>query len=349
MAKTNGTAVIPWAFKQRFGSMGQTLADACPILSFDVVGIIASYIVCGCAKPDAQPNHLSSFGSQGQGDGQFSPHCSGIACDSLDRIWVCDRRRVQVFDSDGSFLFHSALGKVKDPVSIAIDSVHNEVFIADCRLDEMIVCGMDGRFLRRFGLTLLNDLVSLAVCVSQVVVRKHVGMAGNIQKNGWLVMSDFSNHRVQVFDRNGRWVREWGREGNGNGQFDGPKGIVCTSGGDILVCDSGNRRIQVFDENGTYLDQFSSSQLSHPHSICLGRLGQILVYDARNECVYIFKSHRTVGKSDVLYNDDATTNLITMFGEPKGAWSRKNMCVDRNGKIYIWGYDSHVHVFAFAV
>lgn len=52
--------------------------------------------------------------------------------------------------------------------------------------------------------------------------------------------------QCQVFDkRNGAFVRKFGSEGEGNGQFRYPNGVA-VDGRNIFVCDTGNNRIVQF-------------------------------------------------------------------------------------------------------
>jgi hypothetical protein len=54
------------------------------------------------------------------------------------------------------------------------------------------------------------------------------------------------NHRVQVLRySDGSHVRTIGSRGSGNGQFDGPYGVLIDSQGRIIVSDFMNHRIQV--------------------------------------------------------------------------------------------------------
>ena len=78
---------------------------------------------------------------------------------------------------------------------------------------------------------------------------------------GNIFISDgYINSRVAKFDKNGRWVKQWGgpvpAEDRGNpkpGQFNTPHSIAADAKGNIYVADRGNRRIQVFDPEGTFL------------------------------------------------------------------------------------------------
>ena len=73
--------------------------------------------------------------------------------------------------------------------------------------------------------------------------------------NGDVYVTDTGNKRVQVFDKDGRFLRFWGAEGNGPGQFIEPVGIT-VRGGQVYVCDTGNQRVQVFSTAGRQLFEF---------------------------------------------------------------------------------------------
>lgn len=49
------------------------------------------------------------------------------------------------------------------------------------------------------------------------------------------------------------FVRQWGGQGTGEGEFAEPKGIAVASNGDVYVADSGNHRMQQFAANGEFL------------------------------------------------------------------------------------------------
>ena len=61
------------------------------------------------------------------------------------------------------------------------------------------------------------------------------------------------NSRVQVFNNNDTFVREWGF-GNGSGQFsETAPGIAVDNDNHIFVVDKINSRVQMFDTKGNYL------------------------------------------------------------------------------------------------
>jgi hypothetical protein len=71
---------------------------------------------------------------------------------------------------------------------------------------------------------------------------------------GDIFISDgYVNSRVAKFDKNGDWVKEWGKSGKSAGEFNTPHSIAADAQGNIYVADRGNARIQVFNPEGSFL------------------------------------------------------------------------------------------------
>src|SRR5580698_19353 len=47
-----------------------------------------------------------------------------------------------------------------------------------------------------------------------------------LDKKGNLFVTDTNNHRIQVFDNKGQFIRKWGEKGKDEGQFNRPCGIT---------------------------------------------------------------------------------------------------------------------------
>jgi len=68
---------------------------------------------------------------------------------------------------------------------------------------------------------------------------------------GNIYISDgYVNARVAKYDKNGDWVKSWGKHGKGPGEFNLVHSIAADAQGLIYVGDRNNRRIQVFDGDG---------------------------------------------------------------------------------------------------
>jgi len=125
--------------------------------------------------------------------------------------------------------------------------------------------------------------------------RDPAGVACN--SRGDTIVVESSNHRVQVFDRAGKFLFKFGSNGNGNGQFSNPIGVtVDQRNNQIVVADMGIHRIQVFDEKGGFIRAFGSSgggdgQLSDPSAIVVDSQGNYFVAEIGNHRVSVFNSN----------------------------------------------------------
>jgi imidazolonepropionase-like amidohydrolase len=66
------------------------------------------------------------------------------------------------------------------------------------------------------------------------------------------------NSRVVHFTKDGTFVKAWGSNGTGPGQFKVPHAIAIDSAGRLFVADRDNGRIAIFDQQGTLLDQWTA-------------------------------------------------------------------------------------------
>src|SRR5262249_59346497 len=57
------------------------------------------------------------------------------------------------------------------------------------------------------------------------------------------------NARIMKFDKNGKFLKTWGRKGMGPGEFDVVHTIAFDSRGRLFVGDRQNNRIQIFDQD----------------------------------------------------------------------------------------------------
>lgn len=107
---------------------------------------------------------------------------------------------------------------------------------------------------------------------------------------------DRGNNRIQVLDRRGRFLREWGGRGFRPGSFDAPTAIaIDRNAGFLLVVDTGNHRIQKFDLNGKLLLNIGglgsgSGEFNKPSDVAIDKRGNLFVADTGNNRVQKFDS-----------------------------------------------------------
>ena len=108
-----------------------------------------------------------------------------------------------------------------------------------------------------------------------------------------IVIADALNHRVQVFDSNGTFLRSFGHRGENAGEFKCPVGVAIDKDRNIFVADNGNHRIQIFSWEGRHLGSFGGegsldSQLYRPWGLSLDSTGNVIVADTGNKLIKIF-------------------------------------------------------------
>lgn len=130
------------------------------------------------------------------------------------------------------------------PHGITVDG-DNNVFLTDVALQQVFKFSHDGTPLFSIGephvgkwdATHFNQPTDIA-----------------IRADGSFYVSDgYVNSRVALFDRGGRWLREWGTKGAGPGEFSNPHGVsLLTASTDVIVADRENARLQLFDRHGVF-------------------------------------------------------------------------------------------------
>ena len=92
-----------------------------------------------------------------------------------------------------------------------------------------------------------------------------------------------TNSRIVKFDRNGKFIKTWGKKGAAPGEIDIPHTLAMDSRGRLFLGDRQNNRIQIFDQDGNFLDQWS--QFSRPSGIFIDKNDTIYVADSESESV----------------------------------------------------------------
>ena len=108
-----------------------------------------------------------------------------------------------------------------------------------------------------------------------------------------IVVADSWNHRVQVFDSNGTFLRFFGHKGENDGEFKYPVGLAINKDRQIFVADLDNHRIQIFSWEGRHLGSLGGqgsldSQLFKPWGLSLDSTGNVIVADSGNKLIKIF-------------------------------------------------------------
>jgi DNA-binding beta-propeller fold protein YncE len=160
-----------------------------------------------------------------------------------------------------------------------------------------------------------------------------------VAPNGDIFVTDShrngKNNRVVKFDRNGKFIKEWGHQGSGAGEFSEPHTIAMDSGGRLFVGDRENNRIQIFDQNGKYLDQWR--QFGRPSGIFITKDDTIYVTDS--ESGPDTGAHELMGIKKGIRIGSAKDGRVTAFIEDSESTvadhsGAEGVGVDAQGNVY---------------
>ena len=124
-------------------------------------------------------------------------------------------------------------------------------------------------------------------------------------------------------------IAEWGAPGNGQLQFQAPRGVALDEHGNLFVADTFNHRIQKLKSDGSFDHQWGgqgtgSSQFNQPRGVAVDSDGNVIVADWGNNVVKVFD------------NDGNFVGAIGQDGAkgPLLSWPVA-VAVGRNGNIYV--------------
>lgn len=105
-----------------------------------------------------------------------------------------------------------------------------------------------------------------------------------------IIVADTNNHRIQIFDREGKFKFHFGECGKRDGQLLYPNRVaVIKQTGDIIVTErSPTHQIQIYNKYGQFLRKFGATILQHPRGIAVDNKGRIIVVECKVMRVIIF-------------------------------------------------------------
>jgi DNA-binding beta-propeller fold protein YncE len=101
------------------------------------------------------------------------------------------------------------------------------------------------------------------------------------------ISDGYGNSRVVKFDKDGNWVKEWGKRGTAQGEFHTLHSIATDAKGNVYVGDRENNRIQVFDGEGNFLKEWSN--VGAPWAICITPGPKQVLYTSDSVAGHIYK------------------------------------------------------------
>lgn len=159
------------------------------------------------------------------------------------------------------------------------------------------------------------------------------GVAVNAQND--IIVADTNNHRIQIFDKEGRFKFQFGECGKRDGQLLYPNRVaVVRTSGDIIVTErSPTHQIQIYNQYGQFVRKFGANILQHPRGVTVDNKGRIIVVECKVMRVIIF---------------DQTGNVLQKFGCSKHLEFPNGVVVNDKQEIFISDNRAHcVKVFSY--
>jgi streptogramin lyase/uncharacterized membrane protein len=246
--------------------------------------------------------------------------------------------RVHKFDHDGNHRGTwggyglSESNGLNRPSAIAVDR-DGYVYIADTDNHRIVKYDSQGTFILAWGNK--GNSPGQFICPQ--------GIAAD--ENGNIYVTDTEDpgypssgsHRVQKFDTSGRFIRQWGGYGAGNGLFIAPSGIAVGRDGYVYVGDTyshtdNGHRIQKFDSSGVFIKAWGGQgrvegTFESPTGLLTDADGMVYVADRGNSRIQKFNAE---GDFVALWGGGGSTN-----GFFKGL---RGLGVDVQGNIYVADY-----------
>jgi sugar lactone lactonase YvrE len=178
------------------------------------------------------------------------------------------------FDTSGKLLKTLGAGIFVSPHKLTVDSDGN-LWLADNGANQVFKLDPNGKVLLTLG-------------------KKGVAGSGPdefdaptevaVAPNGDIFVADGhggkTNARIVKLAKDGKFIKTWGKEGKGQGEFNGPHGIAMDSTGRLFVADRLNSRIQIFDQDGKFLAEWK--QFGRPSGVWIDKNDAIYVADSQS-------------------------------------------------------------------
>jgi hypothetical protein len=139
-----------------------------------------------------------------------------------------------------------------------------------------------------------------------------------IGRNGDIFIADGhgmgTGTRIVKFDKNGKYITEWGGKGSGPTQIEVPHALAMDSQGRLFLADRPNNRIMVYTQDGKVVAEWK--QFGRPSGIAIDR----------NDMMYVTDTQTTKGRTGFengIYIGSAKDGKVTGFIpkiRPRSTW-----------------------------
>jgi DNA-binding beta-propeller fold protein YncE len=174
----------------------------------------------------------------------------GVDLDAAGNLYVLDAtlKKIFMYDGDGKYLRTLAQDiKWSRPVGLTIDSARKRIYAVDAGGVDSIEHKV--RVIDLDTGKALFDIGTRGDGPGELNLPRDVAIGAD----GLLYVVDGGNFRIQVFDKDGKFLKTFGGIGRRSGQFARPKEIAADSDGNLYIVDTAFANVQIFNPAGQLL------------------------------------------------------------------------------------------------
>jgi hypothetical protein len=220
-------------------------------------------------------------------------------------------RKISVYDINGSLDRHITIATTSDDARDLCLDAEGNIYIGERKA---VTClANDGTFRWRTG-----KAASISSVGSEGNGNGEFKYAIGITKgpDGNLYVADLNNHRVQVLDKNGTFIKKFGENGTAPGKLAQPRDLIFLPDGRLIVGD--NSYLNYFDSNGTFITRTNASSAKKYVSL------------APDGTIWSYQRLRDSEASQIVYQSTVNENSRTAF-TPEG-----DLIESGNNKLRLW-------------
>jgi DNA-binding beta-propeller fold protein YncE len=236
---------------------------------------------------DASGTAIFKFGKEGTGKGEFMfPY--GIAGDKKGNVYVADlyNGNISIFDKKGKFINYFIESNEKEKMiesPAALRIFEEKLYVTDIQKNKLFIFDLKGKKLLEIG----------APGTENGQFRAPNAVAVDNDDN--IFVSDSGNQRVQVFDKEGKYLKaiNGSKDGQGSSVFVNPRGIAVDSRGILYVVNNLTHFVYGFNENGEKVFDFGgmgseNEQFYLPNGLFVDDNDQVYITDTLNQRIAVY-------------------------------------------------------------
>lgn len=132
-----------------------------------------------------------------------------------------------------------------------------------------------------------------------------------VDNKGNIHIRDAGNHKIKIYDKDGTYLKAFGRKGSGPGEFIGATRLEVFPGGNIMINDLATNAVTIFDRSGQFIRRISHEGLS-PIQILALRSGEIVVFSVKR-----FDTEHIREMPPLVSILDENGSILRKFGSPR--------------------------------